>query len=281
MENRNALIVDAELTQADGYAERATALAMLARQPRRARRRTVAADEGNDTRAFVADCRDLASPPTSPRTPRTGAQPWKGEPPVTPGTGPANGPGHGSRNPSAGSRPSPAAASSATEADDATEPGSSSPPPPTTSSASPPSTTAPPSKTGPHPSGLSPSPAPETAANAIPRTRPDHLPVKAALLPHPARSIVRRHACVDLGSVAELPVPGAEGQPIVTPCLERARNAAPPPRTGTPGGPRASARAARSAGEQRRPVARHDGQHEELVLVDQPQIGQGQREGQA
>jgi hypothetical protein len=31
MENRNALIVDAELTAADGYAERATALEMLAR----------------------------------------------------------------------------------------------------------------------------------------------------------------------------------------------------------------------------------------------------------
>jgi transposase len=63
MENRNALIVDAELTQADGYAERATALAMLARQPRRARRRTVAADKGYDTRAFVAQCRDLGVTP--------------------------------------------------------------------------------------------------------------------------------------------------------------------------------------------------------------------------
>jgi len=63
MENRNALLIDAELTQADGYAERATALAMLARLPRRARRRTVAADKGYDTRAFVADCRDLGVTP--------------------------------------------------------------------------------------------------------------------------------------------------------------------------------------------------------------------------
>ena len=71
MENRNALIVDAELTQADGYAERATALAMLARQPRRARRRTVAADKGYDTRAFVADCRDLGvTPHVAPHTNR-------------------------------------------------------------------------------------------------------------------------------------------------------------------------------------------------------------------
>jgi len=69
MENRNALIIDAELTQADGYAERATAVEMLARLPRRARRRTVAADKGYDTRAFVADCRDLGvTPHVAPNT---------------------------------------------------------------------------------------------------------------------------------------------------------------------------------------------------------------------
>ena len=63
MENRNALIVDIELTQADGYAERATALEMLGRLPDRARRRTVAADKGYDTAGFVADCRDLGVTP--------------------------------------------------------------------------------------------------------------------------------------------------------------------------------------------------------------------------
>jgi hypothetical protein len=63
MENRNALIVDAELTQADGYAERATAVELLARLPRRARRRTVAADKGYDTAGFVADCRHLGVTP--------------------------------------------------------------------------------------------------------------------------------------------------------------------------------------------------------------------------
>lgn len=63
MEHRNALIVDAELTQADGYAERATAIEMLARLPKRARRRTVAADKAYDTKAFVADCRDLGITP--------------------------------------------------------------------------------------------------------------------------------------------------------------------------------------------------------------------------
>jgi transposase len=63
MENRNALIVDAELTTADGYAERATAIEMLARLPRMHRRRTVAGDKGYDTRGFVAEVRDLGFTP--------------------------------------------------------------------------------------------------------------------------------------------------------------------------------------------------------------------------
>lgn len=63
MENRNALIVDIELTQADGYAERHAALEMLARLPRRRRRRTVGADRAYDTAGFVADCRHLGVTP--------------------------------------------------------------------------------------------------------------------------------------------------------------------------------------------------------------------------
>jgi transposase len=63
MENRNALIVDIELTQADGYAERQAALAMLGRLPRRRRRRTVAADKAYDTTDFVADCRQIGVTP--------------------------------------------------------------------------------------------------------------------------------------------------------------------------------------------------------------------------
>ncbi len=63
MEHRNALIVDIELTQADGYAERAAALEMLARLPRRRRRRTVAADKAYDTAGFVGDCRELGVTP--------------------------------------------------------------------------------------------------------------------------------------------------------------------------------------------------------------------------
>src|SRR3954465_414676 len=63
MEHRNALIVDAELTTADGYAERATAISMLARLPTTRRRRTVAGDKGYDTRGFVADVRGLGFTP--------------------------------------------------------------------------------------------------------------------------------------------------------------------------------------------------------------------------
>ena len=63
MEHRNALIVDAELTFADGYAERATALAMLAKLPPSRRRRTVAGDKGYDTKDFVAGVRELGFTP--------------------------------------------------------------------------------------------------------------------------------------------------------------------------------------------------------------------------
>lgn len=63
MENRSALIVDAELTTADGYAERSTALEMLGRLPKTKRRRTVGADKGYDTRGFVDDARALGFTP--------------------------------------------------------------------------------------------------------------------------------------------------------------------------------------------------------------------------
>jgi transposase len=57
IEHRSALIVGAELTTADGYAERATALEMLDRLPKSKRRRTVAGDKNYDTKDFVAQAR--------------------------------------------------------------------------------------------------------------------------------------------------------------------------------------------------------------------------------
>ncbi|CAB4595663.1 unannotated protein [freshwater metagenome] len=69
MEHRNALIVDAELTFADGYAERATAIEMLARLPKTKRRRTVAGDKAYDTKGFVAGVRALGfTPHVAPNT---------------------------------------------------------------------------------------------------------------------------------------------------------------------------------------------------------------------
>ena len=57
IEHRNGLITDADLTKATGYAEPDCAKTMLARLPKRKRRRTVAGDKNYDTKAFVADVR--------------------------------------------------------------------------------------------------------------------------------------------------------------------------------------------------------------------------------
>ena len=57
-ENRNGLIVDAELFQANGTAERDAALVMLERV-RTPGRITAGADKGYDTRDFVAECRGM------------------------------------------------------------------------------------------------------------------------------------------------------------------------------------------------------------------------------
>lgn len=57
-ENRNGLIVDTEVFQANGTAEREAALGML-EQISGAGRVTVGADKGYDTKDFVAECRHL------------------------------------------------------------------------------------------------------------------------------------------------------------------------------------------------------------------------------
>jgi transposase len=62
MDHRHGLIVDVEVTEANGYAERATALKLLDRNAAR-ERRTVAADKAYDTAQFVADCRERGVTP--------------------------------------------------------------------------------------------------------------------------------------------------------------------------------------------------------------------------
>jgi len=56
MEHRHGLPVDVEVTEANGFAEREAALAMLDRLPRR-QRRTLAADKAYDVAEFLSDCR--------------------------------------------------------------------------------------------------------------------------------------------------------------------------------------------------------------------------------
>ena len=58
MENRNGLVVDAEVTQATGTGEREAAVSMLQRMVTAARI-TIGADKGYDTADFVQDCRGL------------------------------------------------------------------------------------------------------------------------------------------------------------------------------------------------------------------------------
>jgi transposase len=57
MENRSGLVVGAVVTHADGYGERAAALAMIDTVPG-THAKTLAADKAYDTRDFVARCRD-------------------------------------------------------------------------------------------------------------------------------------------------------------------------------------------------------------------------------
>jgi hypothetical protein len=56
MENRSGLVVGAVVTHADGFGERAAALAMLDTLPGK-RPKTVGADKGYDMRDFIAGCR--------------------------------------------------------------------------------------------------------------------------------------------------------------------------------------------------------------------------------
>ena len=59
MENRNGLIVDFRIDEANGFAERRTALAMLRDNVVKERRITVGGDKGYDTADFAHDCREI------------------------------------------------------------------------------------------------------------------------------------------------------------------------------------------------------------------------------
>jgi len=72
IENGNGLIVNAELLQANGTAERDAALLMIEQIPAE-RRVTVGADKGYDTKEFVAECRRMnVTPHVAQNTKRAG-----------------------------------------------------------------------------------------------------------------------------------------------------------------------------------------------------------------
>ena len=62
MEHRLGLPIDAEFTEATGFAEREAGIRLMRRQRSR-RGRTLAADKGYDTREFVAECRKIGVTP--------------------------------------------------------------------------------------------------------------------------------------------------------------------------------------------------------------------------
>jgi hypothetical protein len=68
VENRNGLIVDAEVFQANGTAERDAALVMMERLPG-THPLTVGGDKGFDTFGFVEECRNLRVTPHVARNP--------------------------------------------------------------------------------------------------------------------------------------------------------------------------------------------------------------------
>lgn len=74
MENRNGLIVQAEVTQADGHAERKAALEMVNRHsPGLTRRLTLGADKGYDSADFISDLRQMCVTPHVARKSRHSA----------------------------------------------------------------------------------------------------------------------------------------------------------------------------------------------------------------
>src|SRR6478736_3015838 len=83
MENRNGLIVDARLTEANGTAERTTALNMIDDNAKPGS--TVGGDKNYDTADFVAGCRERRCTPHVAQNVPTAARRSMGARPAIPG----------------------------------------------------------------------------------------------------------------------------------------------------------------------------------------------------
>ena len=72
MDNRLDLVVDCQVSQADGYGERSAAQTMVSDRPG-SHQKTIGADKGYDTRGFVSEMRRLGvTPHVAQNTARSG-----------------------------------------------------------------------------------------------------------------------------------------------------------------------------------------------------------------
>ena len=98
MENRHGLVVQGDLTQADGHAERRAALDMVHRHsPGSTRQLTLGADKGYDAAKFVSDLREACVTPHVAQKSRYSAIPSANACIRLPGSGWAHDPTSGLR----------------------------------------------------------------------------------------------------------------------------------------------------------------------------------------
>ena len=107
MENRNGLVVDPCLTEANGHAERIAALHMIEPRADRPRPITLGADKAYDAEDFVNELRSMNATPHVAQNANGRSSAVDGRTTCHVGYGRANASANGSRRPSAGSRSSP------------------------------------------------------------------------------------------------------------------------------------------------------------------------------
>ena len=104
MENRNGLVVDACLTEANGHVERIAALYMIEPRADRSTPVTLGADKAYDTEDFVNELRSMNAKPHVAQNTNGRSSAIDGRTTRHAGYGWANASASGSRKPSAGSR---------------------------------------------------------------------------------------------------------------------------------------------------------------------------------
>ena len=131
MENRNGLVVDACLTEANGHAERIAALHMIEPRADRPRPITLGADKAYDAEDFVNELRSMNATPHVAQNTSGRSSAIDGRTTRHRATRSASASASGSKKPSAGSRRSPARSEPSSAAASASDGPSPSQPPPT------------------------------------------------------------------------------------------------------------------------------------------------------